>query len=281
LVLLHGWPGSFYEFYPTISELQKLSQPFHIIVPSQIGYCFSSKPPVEKDFGTYDAAAVVQKLMKGLGLDGYIAAGGDIGSFIARALTNDEACRGCHCMTDPTSPRFLRLIAGIVNMYIQPDQEQGVSELTPADEISALERSKLFGSHGRGYMIMHGTRPSTIAHVLASSPVALLAWLGEKFLAWTDTDPSMEDILEKVALYWFTETFPSSIYPYREIVDRYEDEEWKKPLAIKKPMGFSWFPFELASVPIPWITEDKSASGNCIWWKKHAKVDPDPGIGMM
>lgn len=161
-------------------------------------------------------------------------------------------------------------------MYIQPDQQQGVSESTPADEIAALERSKLFGSHGRGYMIMHGTRPSTISHVLASSPVALLAWLGEKFLAWTDTDPSMEDILEKVALYWFTETFPSSIYPYREIVDRYEDQEWQKPLAIKKPMGFSWFPFELASVPITWITEDTSASGNCIWWKKHEKVDPCP-----
>lgn len=162
-------------------------------------------------------------------------------------------------------------------MYILADHEQGVSESTPADEIAALERAKLFDSHGRGYMTMHGTRPATIAHVLASSPVALLAWLAEKFLEWTDADPSTEDILEKVALYWFTETFPSSIYPYREIFDKLEDEEWKKRVVIKKPMGFSWFPFELLSTPIPWVTGDKTAGGNCIWWNKHSKVIPTPG----
>jgi microsomal epoxide hydrolase len=53
--------------------------------------------------------------------------------------------------------------------------------------------------------------------VLGSSPLALLAWIGEKFLAWSDDDPNIEKILEDVTLYWLTETFPTSIYPYRAV----------------------------------------------------------------
>ena len=41
--------------------------------------------------------------------------------------------------------------------------------------------------------------------------------IGEKFLVWTDVDPSLETILESVSLYWLTETFPRSIYPYRQV----------------------------------------------------------------
>ena len=42
----------------------------------------------------------MDKLMKGLGLgDGYIAQGGDIGSFVARVLyTTDESCKAIHSM---------------------------------------------------------------------------------------------------------------------------------------------------------------------------------------
>lgn len=41
--------------------------------------------------------------------------------------------------------------------------------------------------------------------------------IGEKFLAWTDEDPPMDEILASVTLYWLTETFPRSIYPYRQV----------------------------------------------------------------
>lgn len=45
-------------------------------------------------------AVVMDKLMKGLGLgSGYIAQGGDIGSFVARVLyTTDESCKAIHSM---------------------------------------------------------------------------------------------------------------------------------------------------------------------------------------
>jgi hypothetical protein len=43
------------------------------------------------------------------------------------------------------------------------------------------------------------------------------ARIGEKFLDWTDTDPPIDTILEAITLYWVTETFPTSIYPYRQV----------------------------------------------------------------
>jgi hypothetical protein len=41
--------------------------------------------------------------------------------------------------------------------------------------------------------------------------------IGEKFLDWTDTDLPIDTILEAITLYWVTETFPTSIYPYRQV----------------------------------------------------------------
>jgi microsomal epoxide hydrolase len=91
-----------------------------------------------------------------------------------------------------------------------------ISALT-AKEQEGLKRGEDFVNMGSGYSLEHATRPSTIGFALGSSPIALLSWIGEKFLAWSDEDPELEKILESVTLYWLTETFPTSIYPYRGV----------------------------------------------------------------
>jgi microsomal epoxide hydrolase len=53
----------------------------------------------------------------------------------------------------------------------QPDEDK-LSTL----EKKAWDRSKKFAESGRGYAIEHGSRPSTIGHVLSSNPLAMLAW---------------------------------------------------------------------------------------------------------
>jgi microsomal epoxide hydrolase len=100
VVMLHGWPGSFLEFLKILSILKERytpeTLPYHIIVPSLPGYAFSSKPPLDKDFGVQDVARIVNSLMVQLGFgSGYIAQGGDIGSRVSRVLaaTYDE-CKG-------------------------------------------------------------------------------------------------------------------------------------------------------------------------------------------
>lgn len=70
--------------------------PYHLIVPSLPGYTLSSGPPLTKSFNLEDIARIMNKLMVGLGFGaGYIAQGGDVGSFECRILNKfyDE-CKG-------------------------------------------------------------------------------------------------------------------------------------------------------------------------------------------
>ena len=78
---------------------------------------------------------------------------------------------------------------------------------------------KSFFVSGAAYAAEQGTRPGTLGLVLESNPLSLLAWVGEKFLAWSDEDPSLDTILADVSLYWFTKTISRCFYPYRQ---RYE-----------------------------------------------------------
>lgn len=49
---------------------------------------------------------------------------------------------------------------------------EGLDEI----DIAFANRAASFHASGSAYAQMHGTRPSTIGHVLASNPLALLAW---------------------------------------------------------------------------------------------------------
>ncbi|OKO97440.1 UPF0696 protein C11orf68 -like protein [Penicillium subrubescens] len=44
----------------------------------------------------------------------------------------------------------------------------------------------------------------------------MISRIGEKWLEWVDEPLSPEHILESITLYWLTETFPRSIYTYRQ-----------------------------------------------------------------
>lgn len=183
--------------YPDPSTL-----PYHIIVPSLPGYAFSSSPPVDRDFKAEHMAPVMDSLMQALGFgDGYIAQGGDLGSFIARQLgVESPSCKAFH-----------------LNLYQLPDPANADSLPISEQEKKGLERGKAFRDSGSAYAMEHGTRTATIGLTLSSSPLALLSWIGEKFLEWTDEDPQLDEILDSVSLYWLTDTYARCIYPYRSV----------------------------------------------------------------
>lgn len=104
--------GSFLEFLPMLQlfrdEFTPDTLPYHIVVPSLPGYTFSSGPPLDRNYGTQDAARIVDKLMQDLGLTGYVAQGGDIGSRIARILAVDhECCEGLSWRCELAAPANL------------------------------------------------------------------------------------------------------------------------------------------------------------------------------
>jgi microsomal epoxide hydrolase len=97
-------------------------------------------------------------------------------------------------------------------------EPEGIDQASVSDhERQGLLYGQKFMRTGTAYALEHATRPSTIGLVLGSNPLALLAWIGEKFLEWSDQDPPLDTILESVTLYWLTETLPRAIYPYREV----------------------------------------------------------------
>lgn len=106
IVFLHGWPGSFLEFLGVFTELKTkynndpAKLPYHLIAPSLPGYTLSSKPPLERNWTVIDTARIMNKLMHAIGVgSGYIAQGGDIGSFTSQALAAGyPECKAIHCM---------------------------------------------------------------------------------------------------------------------------------------------------------------------------------------
>ena len=72
-------------------------------------------------------------------------------------------------------------------------------------ELAGLARSKWFMTEGRGYAVLQGTKPQTLAYALNDSPVALLAWMYEKLHDWTDGYRwSDDEVLEWVSIYAFS-----------------------------------------------------------------------------
>ncbi|KAJ7660255.1 Alpha/Beta hydrolase protein [Mycena polygramma] len=239
LIMFHGWPGSFFEFIPIVRILSTKytadTLPYHVIVPSLPGYGFSSGPQT-KAFKMAHVAAIFNDLMLGLGFEKYIALGGDVGSCVARILsTTHENCKAIH-----------------LNMLIIfPPESDDPSAFSPAER-EAYDRGVAFRETGWAYALEQGTRPNTLGLVLSSSPLALLAWIGEKMLEWSDKDPPLEVILTDVSIYWFTNSISTSFYPYREPIAggagyyKYHD----------KPVGYTWFPREIIPAPESWAKKE-------------------------
>ena len=62
------------------------------------------------------------------------------------------------------------------------------------------------------------TQPFTIGIAIASSPLAVLTYIGEKFHDWSD--PSLiepQDIIDTAALYYLSSSFATSVLMYNQV----------------------------------------------------------------
>ena len=92
LLLLHGWPGSVFEFYKMIPFLiDPLNHggtdddAFEVVCPSIPGYGFSQAAEKE-GLDVIAVARIFSKLMARLGFDSYYVQGGDWGSLLASTM---------------------------------------------------------------------------------------------------------------------------------------------------------------------------------------------------
>ena len=241
-VLTHGWPGSVVEFLKVIGPLTdpaahggEARDAFHVVCPSLPGYGFSDKPE-RTGWGIERIAGAWVQLMARLGYERYGAQGGDWGTSISAALAQHDPdhVAGIH-LTPPLAPP-------------DPATFHALTERERA-ALASLEHAAEWES---GYSRVHATRPQTVGYGPADSPVALCAWIVERFQAWTDCDGHPEnaltrnELLDNLMLYWLSRTGASSARLYWESIRQVD--EWisgSVTETIDVPTGCSIFAKEI------------------------------------
>lgn len=115
-----------------------------------------------------------------------------------------------------------------------------------------------------------------MAHALAASPLALMAWIGEKLFPLAKSPHlGLEFVVNMVSLWWLTETAPTSLYLYRDVFVGSGPEKWNKmlegePLYIpnETPIGYSGFMKELSVLPRSWAER----TGRLVFYRRHETV---------
>jgi pimeloyl-ACP methyl ester carboxylesterase len=208
---------------------------FHVVAPSLPGYGFSDKP-TRPGWGVERIATAWDELMVRLGYETFGAQGGDWGSAVTTRIGSQNLghCAGIH-----------------VNMVVAFPNAEELADLTPA-EMAALGKAKHYQDHDSGYSKQQATRPQTLGYGLVDSPAGQLAWILEKFWAWTDNDGHPEDalgrdeMLDNVMMYWLNGAGASSARLYWESFAAFVGAK------VEIPSGVAQFPKEIFSSSRRW-----------------------------
>ena len=259
LLLLHGWPGSVFEFIEIINILNNPSQfnidtniSYTVIAPSLPGFGLSFKPN-QKRFGVEEISDMLVILMQNLGFEKFFIQGGDWGSMIGTRIGYKY----------PTNIYGLHL-----NMLSLRREFEKKKDTSPEEE-DYINQVKKWRLEGMGYQAIQGSRPQTLAYGLTDSPSGLAAWICEKFYEWTDckgipeNSISIDRMLANISLYWFTGAIGSSFWPYYARSHR----SWFIPEGAKVtvPVGYCEFPKEMLK---PQRKLAKKTYTNILRWKK-------------
>jgi pimeloyl-ACP methyl ester carboxylesterase len=243
IVLTHGWPSTFLELTRLGERLANPSRyggdpadSFDVVIPSLPGFAFSEPSPGwPAEPSTHELWHTLMHDV--LGYERYGAHGGDLGAGVSTRLAaaHPESVLGLHLLAAMEPPAV-------------PDQE-----LTD-DERAHLAQLAQWQVEEGGYAHEQQTRPMTLAAGLSDSPAGLLAWIIEKYRAWTDCGGDLsaafsdDEILTQVSLYWLTNSIATSFRPY---VERHVFGHPWQPVTV--PTGLALFPKDLVRPPRSWV----------------------------
>jgi pimeloyl-ACP methyl ester carboxylesterase len=245
LILTHGWPGSIVEFLKLIGPLTDpvafggdAADSFDVVIPSLPGFGFSQKP-TETGWTVSRIAGAWVELMKRLGYRRWAAQGGDWGAVVTTELgaIQPEGLLGIHLNTQYAFPAQ-------IPKTLTPGQRHAVETL-------ALYTGELGGSNH-----LQGTKPQTVGFALADSPAGQAAWIYDKFQSKTDNHGraedalSIDDMLDAISLYWFTNSAASSARIYWENRSR----TFAGP-KLTLPVAVTTFPKDIPRLPRSWIED--------------------------
>jgi len=230
LLLTNGWPSSFLELTTLAGRLAAAG--FTVIVPSLPGFGFSAQQP--RLLSSTPVHEVWHTLMHDvLGFERYGAHGGDLGAGITSRLAQAHP----------------EAVAGIHLMAVADPAGYDPASVT-AEERAYLDEVEAWVAAEGGYEHEQQTRPVTLSYGLADSPAGLLAWILEKYRAWTDPGSRFDDdfVLTQASLYWFTGTISTSLRPYYE-----HGRNLAAPVTrVEVPTAVALFPHDLVHPPRSW-----------------------------
>ena len=270
LLVVHGWPSSFYEFHrliPLLTDPQESdAAAFHVVAVSQVGFFLSGKPPAVQ-WSMKDNARIYNKIMMHLGYDSYVAHGGDWGSQAVCGLNGVPACKAIHVNMLPADKNGggMTQLLWMIGNFVPMVKTRLVPRLLSEEDRRALDRTKWWFTSGGGYFLLQATKPSKIGMALSDSPLGLLAYIGEIWLEISASELSgqkahFDDLISTVALYHLSQSFSTSVLPYAQL-----DFSAKQELN-KQPIGHSVFRNEVVFAPHSW---NKASFSALLWHRRH------------
>ena len=267
LLLLHGWPDSNFRFAKVLSTLAEVAdgQSFHVVAPSLPGFGFST----HRAMNNVETASLLVELMKGLGYERFMVAGGDIGAIVAMTMADvaPQVLQGMH-LTDVG----------------YPDHNTDFASLSPAEQEFASAIQGWWMREG-AYAMVQSTKPQSLAFAMNDSPAGFAAWV-LSFMTSEHPDKTLErfafdDLITNICIYWFTQTAPSSFRAYHENA--------KAMYGGQKPLGRSVVPAAVlhpawdAPLPREWANRrtnlqqftELDGSGHFAAWEKPREFVSD------
>jgi pimeloyl-ACP methyl ester carboxylesterase len=239
LLLLHGWPSSFVEFLDAAVLLSAGFEDkpgFDLVVPSLPGFALSEAPRAP-GMHAGRMAETMHELMGELGYEHYGVQGGDWGAIIGTAMARQR----------PDA------VVGLHISFMHPASPPREGELPSEEEKAYLAYRKKFDAEETGYSWIQRTRPQTLAYAQQDSPVGLLAWILEKFWAWSEHGDDLwqtfdrDRLLTNVMLYWLTGCVLSAARIYHETFFHMPKD--LRTGRVEVPTGYARFPAEPWSPP--------------------------------
>ncbi|KAK3755532.1 hypothetical protein QZH41_019906 [Actinostola sp. cb2023] len=224
IMFIHGWPGSFIEFYKVIPLLVQESLTgkfaYEIVCPSISGYGFSEASH-KPGLNVVTTAAIFIKLMARLGHAQYYVQGGDWGSIISRAMAVMDK----------------RHIKGIfhLNMFVVRAPYGPLSYIAAYFTLPIHEHKKIFPLKDVFYKIY--LHEAGYFHIQAC----------------LDSHFTKDELLTNVMIYWLTNSIATSMRYYKEAI--LSSDTWNiNRMPIDVPTGLAEFPQEMVIPPKPWVS---------------------------
>jgi pimeloyl-ACP methyl ester carboxylesterase len=269
LIVCHGWPGSFIEQMKIVDLLTdptahggSASDAFHVVIPNMPGFGFSGKPTVP-GWGPIRIGRAWVALMKRLGYERFVAAGGDYGALVNEYMAGG---RDAPASAEPAPPELLGYHTNFPGVFpLDVDTAIRTGGALPSDlsagEQRAIEQLGAEYKHA-AYAVQLGTRPQTM-YGLNDSPVGLAAFLldhdptsyaliARGFVDGVEGGLTRDDFLDNITMFWLTNTGVSSSKAFWEYL---KYGSFANVRNVTVPVAVSVFPDELYQAPRSWAEQ--------------------------